>query len=213
MIQQPAPPPTPPIDAIVFHYDHPGMPVPRFTLTITADGTAVYQASYAPDVPKYSPYAEAIRAQPLTDVSTTVTLAPASTAALFTRMVEAKAFPSACASKAKNIASTGVKTLTYHAASCTYDYADDKLIASITAALQGIAFTLDTGRTITRQHRYDRLALDHTTEYLAESARDGTAADLEIIAPILRSLVDDPQVLERVRTRAANLLAHFVPSQ
>jgi len=209
MIQQPAPPP----EAIVFHFDRPGLPVPRFTLTITPDGTAVYQAAYAPEVPKYSPYADSIRAQPPTEVTTTVTLAPAPTAALFAKIAEAKAFPNHCASRAKNIASTGAKTLTYHAATCTYDYADDKLIAALTANLQAIAFTLDTGRTITRQQRYDRLALDHTTDYLAESAANGSAADLETIAPTLRALVADPQVLERVRTRAANLLAHFVPSQ
>lgn len=194
-------------EAITFHFERPGLPVPVFTLTVHADGSAVYQASVRPEVPKYSPYAASIAAQPNTEVTADVRLNPATTAKLFEQVRATHDFAAGCASKAKNVASSGKKTLTYNSAACTYDYADDKTIVALTKTFEGIAFTLDEGRKLESKHRYDRLALDPETEYLVEAVRDGDAVELATIAPTLRSLVDDPQLLERVRTRAANLLA------
>jgi hypothetical protein len=208
-IPQPAPPPQ--TETIAFHFERPGLPVPVFTLTVHSDGSAVYQASYRPEVPRYSPYAATIEAQLDTQVTTNVTLTPATTAKLFDEVRSTHNFAKGCASKAKNIASSGKKTLTYTApsgtASCSYDYTEDKTIYALTSTFQAIAFTLDEGRKLEIKHRYDRLALDPETEYLVNAARDGSAVELTLIAPILRSLADDPQVLERVRTRAASLLA------
>jgi hypothetical protein len=208
-IPQHIPPPS--TEVLTFHFERPGVPVPRFTLTVHSDGTAVYQASYRPEVPKYSPYAATIAAQPDTEVTTNVTLTPATTTKLFDEVRSTKNFAAGCASKAKNIASSGKKTLTYTAqantATCSYDYTEDKTLYAVTNTFEAIAFTLDEGRKLETKHRYDRLALDPETEYLVNAVRDGNAVELALIAPTLRSLADDPQVLERVRTRAANLLA------
>jgi hypothetical protein len=207
--QQPAPPPPP--ETITFHFERAGLPVPVFTLTVHTDGTAVYQASYRPEVPKYSPYAATIAAQPSHEVTTDVTLTPATTAKLFGELRGDRNFPNGCASRAKNIASSGKKTLNYTgqagASTCTYDYTEDKTIAALTATFEAIAFTLDVGRKLEIEHRYDRLALDPETEYLVEAVRNGNAVELSTIAATLRSLADDPQVLERVRARAVRLLA------
>jgi hypothetical protein len=199
--------PVPPPETITFHFERPGLPVPLFTLTLHEDGTAVYEASYRPEVPKYSPYAATIAAQPDIQVTTKVTLTPATTGKLFDEVRSTHDFAKGCASKAKNIASSGKKTLTYGAASCTYDYTEDKTIAGLTSTFQAIAYTLDEGRKLEIEHRYDRLALDPEIETLVNAVRNGNAVELATISPTLRSLADDPQVLERVRTRAANLLA------
>ncbi len=202
----PQQPPTPP-ETITFHFERPGLPVPVFTLAVHADGTGVYQASYRPEVPKYSPYAATIAAQPNTEVTTGITLTPATTSKLFEEVRATNNFAHGCASKARNIASSGKKTLTYNSASCAYDYSEDKTIVALTNTFEAIALTLDEGRKLELKHRYDRLALDPETEYLVSAVRDGNAVEVALIAPTLRSLVDDPQVLERVRTRAAALLA------
>jgi hypothetical protein len=204
-----AAPPQP--ETITFHFERPGLPVPVFTLTVHADGAAVYEASVRPEVPKYSPYAASIAVQPDTQVKFNVTLTPATTAKLFEEVRSTHNLPNACASKAKNIASTGKKTLSYTSRAgtetCTYDYTEDKTIYALTSTLQAIALTLDEGRKLESKHRYDRLALDPETEYLVNAFHDGNAVELSVIAPTLRSLADDPQVLERVRMRAAKLLA------
>jgi hypothetical protein len=198
-------------ETIVFKIDHGTNALPSFTLTIHSDGTALYQVSYPPEVPKYSPYAATLQAQPPTQVTRTLTLNSAGTAQIFDRIRSTNGFRAGCASRAKNIADSGAKTLTYTSvagtADCTYNYTEDKTIAFLTREFQGIAETLDEGRRIERDHRYDRLALDSDLQYLVAAAQDGDAVELGLIAPILQSLVDDPQVLERVRTRAAKLLA------
>jgi hypothetical protein len=209
----PQQPPQPPASAetVSFHFERPGAPIPSFTLTVQPDGTTVYRVSYPPDVPKYSPYAATLRAQPNTEVTMNVALSLGSVQALFEQLRSTAGFARGCASRAKNIASTGKKTIAYAGATCTYDYADDKTIVALTHAFEGIAFTLDEGRKLDMKHRYDRLALDPETEFLVEAVQRGDAVDLALIAPTLRSLADDPQVLERVRTRAANLLAIAIP--
>jgi hypothetical protein len=211
MIPQQPPQPPAPAETVSFHFERPGAPLPSFTLTVQPDGNAVYRVSYPPEVPKYSPYAETLRAQPNTEVTMNVALATATAQALFDRVRSTNGFARGCASRAKNIASTGNKTIAYAGATCTYDYADDKTIVALTRTFEGIAFTLDEGRKLELKHRYDRLALDPETQYLIEAVQRGDAVELALIAPTLRSLADDPQVLERVRTRAANLLAQTAP--
>jgi hypothetical protein len=200
-----------PPEIVTFKIDHAGTTLPSFTLTVQSDGSATYEASYPPEVPKYSPYAATLQAQPPTRVTQSVTLTPAETAQLFDRVRSTHNFQAGCASKAKNIADTGPKTLTYTSAAgtatCAYNYADDKAIAFLTHQFLSIAETLDAGRRLVRDHRYDRLALDQDLQFLVSAASNGDAVELNTIAPILQSLLDDPQVLERVRTRAAKLLA------
>lgn len=197
--------------SIAFHYERSGMAVPRFTLTVRADGSAIYQATYTSEASPYSPYAATQRPQPNTEATTEVTLTPATTARLFDAVRATRNFADGCASKAKNIASSGKKSLTYTAgpetASCAYDYTEDKTIVQLTDTFEAIAFTLDEGRKLEHEHRYDRLALDAETQNLVGAVQSGAAVEIAPIAPILRSLADDPQVLERVRSRAATLLA------
>ena len=59
-------------------------------------------------------------------------------------------FNIACASKAKNVADTGKKTLTDAAPgtthSCTYNYTGNKSVSDLTELFQAIAETMDHGR-------------------------------------------------------------------
>lgn len=200
-----------PTDTVTFRFERAGNVVPNFTLTVHADGSATYQVSYPPQIPKYSPYAATLKAQPNTDVTITTTLSAVTTAKLFDRLNSTNGFKAGCASKAKNIADTGTKTLTYTsaagAATCVYNYAEDKTIVALTDTFQAIALTLDEGRKLETEHRYDRLALDPEIEFLTKQAKAGNAIEFNTIGPILHAIADDPQVLERVRTRAAALLA------
>jgi hypothetical protein len=212
---QDAAPPAP--ETLAFSVDHQGTTLPSFTLTVHPDGNAVYQASYPAEPPKYSPYAAPVGTLPNTDVTLKVQLSHSGTAALFARAREANGFAGGCNSKAKNIANTGKKTLTYTTAAgeatCTYNYPDDKNVVYLTNTFQAIAYTLDAGRKLENRHKYDRLALDPETDYLVTAAKRGDAMELGTIAPILQVLVDDPQVLERVLKRAANLLAQATQNQ
>jgi hypothetical protein len=213
MAQQPAAAP----ETLSFSIDHGGVPLPSFTLTVHPDGSAVYQVSYPPEPTRYSPYAAPVATQPNTNVTLNIQLSHTGTAALFDHARATNGFAGGCNSKAKNIANTGKKTLTYTAAetpgSCVYNYSEDKNVAYLTDSFLAIAYTLDEGRRLEMKHRYDRLALDPESDALVNAAKRGEASEFGTIAQILQALVDDPQVLERVRKRAANLLAQAVQTR
>jgi hypothetical protein len=120
-----------------------------------------------------------------------------------------------CASKAKNIADTGTKTLSYSApdgsGSCTYNYSENKDVQSLTEIFEGMAETMDEGRQLDHLHRYDRLGLDSAMTFLAEEVTAGHALEVGTIAASLRSIAEDADVMQRVRARARTLLA-LVPA-
>jgi hypothetical protein len=139
-----------------------------------------------------------------------VTVSHGTTARLFEKVRSTNRLHSGCESRQKNIANTGAKTITYTGpdgtGTCTFNYTENKAIASVTETFQAIAQTLDEGRNLELKHRYDRLGLDRELAALADAVHDGRAVEIATIAPVLESLMNDSQVMERVRKRAAGLL-------
>lgn len=115
-----------------------------------------------------------------------------------------------CEDGKDRIAFQGNKTFSYQGAdgqgSCTYNYSKTKAIQALGERLQAISFTLEEGARLTLKHQHDRLGLDAELEVLAEEVAAGRALELANIAPVLRAIADDPQVIERARNRARKLL-------
>ena len=194
---------------LIFHFERVGLPVPVYTFTLHADGSGTYAASYISSTPssKYTPYPAA--PGPAFETTRPITLSVKTTTLLFERARNSDHLQS-CESKLKNIANTGAKTITYTSPDgtekCTYNYTENKAIATITDTFQGIAETLDEGRTIEQKHRFDRLGLDRELSILADNVSNGRALEVGTIAQVLQSLIDDVQVMDRVRKRANGLL-------
>lgn len=115
-----------------------------------------------------------------------------------------------CETKAKNIAKTGEKTIRYEiadkTAECTFNYSDDAGLMGAAATFQAIAETMHRGKQLEHDLRYDRLGLDADMQQLVAAQKDGSAIEIENIAPVLQALVQDDHVIDRVRRRAARLL-------
>lgn len=188
-------------DAVItFHFVRAGTILPSYTFTIHENGSGTYEATY----PATSSSMEAQSAkEPLA-------LTQATTAKLFEEVRSTHQFRNGCESKAKNIADTGMKTLTYAGpdggSSCRWNFTEDKTVEALGETFAGMAFTLDMGRTLAMKRRFDRLGLDQQMNLLVEAAKSGRAVELSNIAPVLRSLAEDPSLMERVRMRAAKLL-------
>lgn len=191
---------------VSFQYERPGMPVPRFMLRVREDGTGSYQAEEAQGPLDGGTVRYAAGKQ----IDRTLKLTPATVAKVFKAARSLKYFEVDCASKAKNIADTGKKTLSYTGAdgagSCVYNYSENKEVAMLTKTFISIADTLDEGRRLEYLHRYDRLGLDAETIALTQAAAEGRATEFGTIAPVLTSIAADPAVMERVRLRVAKLL-------
>jgi hypothetical protein len=197
---------------VTFQFDQEGAAVPRFTLAIEEDGRLSYAAEQA------VPAQEGATATPATQhVEQRAVMTRATTAKLFELARASDRFNIACEALAKKVADMGRKTLSYSGpggdGSCVYNYSEIKSVATLTQLLRGIAMTLDMGRKLDFDHRYDRLGLDGDTSDLVEAISEGRAVEVNMIARTLRSIADDTEVLERVRGRATNLLQRFPPAQ
>jgi hypothetical protein len=139
-----------------------------------------------------------------------ISLSPEMTAKIFSTARSLNHFDMFCGTKAKNIADTGKKTLTYTApdgtGSCTYNYSDDKSVTMLTNQFYAIAYTMDVGRRLDFERRFDRLGLDAEMLSLEHAVQEKNALELGNIAPTLQRIADDGEAMQRVRQRAAKLL-------
>ena len=198
--------PAPKQAEVSFNFDHTGLPVPRFTLKISENGKGSYQADQA-EIPATQ---TSMRGQAAQHIERSINLTPGVVARVFKAARSLNHFNVECASKAKNIADTGTKTLTYAGAdgsgSCAYNYSENKTVAVLTETFLGIASTLDEGRKLEFLHRYDRLGLDAEMNFFSDQVQEGRALELATISPTLAAIADDTEVIQRVRLRAAKML-------
>ena len=193
---------------VVFDFERPGLSVPKFTLTVREDGTGSYKGETAA-VSAGSASSGATRA-PGQPINQTVRLSASTAENIFKTARSLDYFNVACASKAKNIADTGKKILSYSGSdghgSCTYNYSEIKSVTQLTDTFQAIAFTMDEGRKLDFMHRYDRLGLYSEMDVLKRELEAKRALELVNISPSLTSIANDEALMERVRERAVALL-------
>ena len=193
---------------VSFEFERAGQAVPRYSLEIHEDGTGRYQADESASVP--SPSSSAAQYMGGKHIDRTITLSPATAAKIFKQARSLDRFNIACDSKAKNIANTGKKTLSYVGpdgrGSCVYNYSENKGVTALSDMFLAIAFTMDEGRRLEFFHRYDRLGLDSEMSMLAHEAAEGRALEMGTIAPTLESIERDAAVIQRVRLQAEKLL-------
>ena len=191
---------------VSFQFDRTGLPVPRFTLSLHEDGTGTYKADQA-EIPATP---TSMRGQAAQHIDRSLNLTPATVTKIFKAARALNYFNIECASKAKNIADTGKKTLTYTGAdgsgSCTYNYSENKSVDTLSNSFLAIAYTMDEGRRLEFLHRYDRLGLDAEMISLGQEIEAGRAMELGTITPVLAAIADDTAVIQRVRLRAQKML-------
>lgn len=185
------------------------MAVPEYHFVLREDGSGTYTATVTQlSESRYEP-PTALPA-PTTAFSTQVNLPPEKTANIFAAAANAGYLQKDCASTAKNIADTGMKTLSYTGPKgtgrCVYNYTSEKPVVVLTEIFEGMSFTFESGRRLAHEERYDRLGLDREMNSLVDALKAGRAEAPELIAPELRSLVNDDQVMQRVRRNASILL-------
>ena len=116
--------------------------------------------------------------------------------------------------KQKNIAKTGQKTLKYHSrgqgaavnGSATYNYSPNPDIQELTRIFQATATTLDFGRKLAFQSRFDKLGIDATLHSLQELQASHFIEELQAIEPILQRIASDPNMMHINRVTAKQLL-------
>ncbi|WP_260740225.1 hypothetical protein [Tunturiibacter lichenicola] len=191
---------------VSFQFDRPGLEVPHFKLRIQEDGAGTYQADQA----EMAATQTSNRGQAAQHIDRPIKLTPGTVAKIFKGARSLNHFDTECASKAKNIADTGKKILTYSGSdgsgTCTYNYSENKNVDTLTNTFLAIAYTMDEGRKLEFLHRYDRLGLDAEMAYLSQEVQEGRALELGTISPTLASIADDTALIQRVRLKASKML-------
>ena len=113
------------------------------------------------------------------------------------------------------VANTGKKTLTYTDFSrsfyTTFNFSENKAIEDITQIFQGISNTVEHGRKLQFMRRFDKLALASELQAMEGMLQSHYLAELQIIAPILKNISNDPNLMHLARRSASRLLMVLNP--
>jgi len=191
---------------VTFQFDHDGLPVPRYTIVLHEDGSGTYHAE---EVERRSADS-AVQQVSMKQVDRPVSVSFETAAKIFATARSLNRFNIFCGTKAKNVADTGQKILTYAGpegpGTCTYHYSDDKNVTMLTNMFYAISYTLEVGRRLDFERRFDHLGLDAELLALEQAVQEKNALEIANIAPTLDAIVANVDLMQRVRTRASKLL-------
>jgi hypothetical protein len=124
--------------------------------------------------------------------------------------------------KQKNLAQTGQKTLVYQGRtssgdqvtknSAIYNYSPNNDVQELTRIFQAIATTVDFGRKLTFQYRFDKLGIDATLKSLQDMQASHYVEEMQAIEPILQKIASDPNMMHINRVTAKQLLNSAGPT-
>jgi hypothetical protein len=198
--QEKAAPSAEPAVTFTFNWSQ-GIPWQTYTTTVDADGKTHFQGTPAPDPGTGSD----------TDpVQQDFTMSEANRSKIFDLARKLNFFQGDYDSHLKRIAQTGNKTLQYKSAtvhgSTTYNWSQNADVQELTRLFAAIANTLDYGRKLAFGYRFDKLGLDARLKELENLRSNYYAEELNAIEPILRKIVDDPNMMHISRQAAQHLL-------
>jgi hypothetical protein len=186
---------------VTFSLDFPGSDPDHYSITVQSDGRAHYECSA-----KISSESED-RETYQTDFN----LSDATRTRVFDLAAQAHYFSGKIDSGNHKLANTGAKKLAYkdgHRESmAAYNFSPHPAVQQLTALFQGVAASMEFGRRLTHNHRYQKLALDDELKQMEDQARRGDLVELQAVKPILQEIYDDSSVLNVVRARAKRIMA------
>lgn len=176
----------------------------QYTITLQATGETKY-VSHNPTKPADENGVQG------DDFETQFTLSAATRDKIFAMAEQARYFDGEFDYKKHSVANTGRKTLTYsdsnrHFAT-TYNWSENAAVDQLTRMFQGISNVIEHGRKIQFLRRFDKLGLEAELKALEDQSAAHFLTELQLIAPTLESIANDPAILNIARQRAKRLLA------
>jgi len=183
-----------------FTLDFPGSQPERYSIRIQSDGASHYESSgkLSEDSDQDDSF------------SFDFTASPEMRQKVFALTAKAGYFQKELETRHKNLAFTGKKTLSFTDArrhgQSTYNYAGLPAAQELTSLFQSLSATLEFGRRLHYDHRYQKLAIEEELKRMEQENRTTALVELSAIAPILQQIIDDPAVVNVSRARAQRLL-------
>ena len=187
---------------VTFTLDFPWSQPEHYSLRVHSGGAAHYESSgrLSPDSDETDSF------------GLDFTASPATRQKIFELAAKSGYFQKDLDAHHKNIAFTGKKTLGYkddkRSSESTFNYSSQPAVQELTNLFQDLSTTLEFGRRLRYDHRYQKLALDEELKRMEEMARTSPLVELAAIAPILQQIIGDARVMNVSRARAQRLLEH-----
>ena len=185
---------------VTFSLDFPNSDPDHYSIMVRADGHAVYESSgkISSDSDDRQNY------------QTEFTISDATRSLIFDLTARVNYFSGKVDSGDKKLAFTGAKKLVYSDgqknSSASYNFSAQPVIQQLTALFQNISSTMEFGRRLVYDHRYQKLALDEELKHMEAQAKSSKISELQAVAPVLQEIVEDTSVLNGVRARAKQLI-------
>ena len=199
---QPIPQPRPASPTVTFTFAWPSVEPHRYVIAMDSSGKGAYQ-SWTADSSADPP-------GPEDSYELQFTASPAGRDRVFALARQLKYFNGDFDFHKRPIAFTGDKKLAYsdpdQRFETRYNWSENPGIEELTAFFQGISETVESGRRLERLRRFDRLGLNEELKGLEHAALEHQASELQLIAPILTQIAEDPAVLNIARQRAQHIL-------
>jgi hypothetical protein len=187
------------LPVVTFTLDFPGSEPSHYVISVSSDGHSTYDSDG-----KLSPDSEG------DPFHLDFSMSGDTRKRIFDLAERSRYFEGKIDSGRKNLASTGVKTLTYkdasHHTSTTYNYSPMVPVQQLTQLFQSLSATLEFGRRLQYFHRYQKLALDEELKRMEEADHNSDLEEMGAVVPILQSIVTDTSLINPVRARAQRMI-------
>jgi hypothetical protein len=185
---------------ITFSLDFPKSDPERYSLTVQSDGHASYECSAR----------ISLESEDRETYQTEFTLTDATRARIFDLAAQAHYFSGKIDSGNRKLAFTGAKKLTYkegqRESSAAYNFSSLLAVQQLTTLFQSISATLEFGRRLAHDRRYQKLALDDELKRMEDQTRLGELVELQAVRPVLQEIHDDDSVMNVARARAQRIM-------
>jgi hypothetical protein len=205
-VHQPVAVPQPTGAYIAFKFDwDQGQPWVRYTISVDDAGNTHFEGVGNP-----------IESGDNDQFAEDFTMSDANRQKIFDLAKKADYFQGNLQGKQKNIAQTGQKTLVYQGrtgsgdqvikSSAIYNYSPNNDVQELTRIFQAIATTIDFGRKLAFQYRFDKLGIDATLRSIQDMQASHYVEEMRSIEPILQKIASDPNMMHINRVTAKQLL-------
>jgi hypothetical protein len=187
--------------SVTFSLDFPGSDPDHYSIALRADGHVAYASSakISSDSDDRENY------------QTEFTMSDTTRTEIFDLVARSHYFSGKIDSGNKKLAFTGTKKLTYSDgqkdSSVEFNYSSQPAVQQLATLFQSIAATLEFGRRLAYDHRYQKLALDEELKHMETQATGGELAEVRAVKPVLQAIYEDATVMNVVRARAQRIMA------
>lgn len=194
----------PPTPTVIFDLDFPGATPSHYSVAVNANGNAAYQSNGGET--------DAVGNRSTGDPNIVAfTMSEATRNRIFQLAQKLNYFSGNFDYTKTRVANTGVKTLVFadlnrHNAT-TYNYSVNADVQELTSLFQRISATMEYGRRLEAELRYNKLDLYKELQRMRADADGKSLAELQAVAPVLRKISGDHSIMRVARAEADRLLA------